>query len=69
MGWGGSSDLEVLHYYWIQPKAENLFPNVGWKHTLWANPLMLDHFLIIAFFSFFPNCIRSSFSSSIRLKY
>lgn len=45
MGWGGS-DLELLHYYWIQPKAENLFPNVGWKHTLWANPLMLDHFLI-----------------------
>lgn len=34
----GVGVLQLLHYYWIQPKAENLLPNVGWNHTLWANP-------------------------------
>jgi hypothetical protein len=44
----GVGVLQLLHYYWIQPKAENLLPDVGWNHTLWdvfnAKSIICCHF-------------------------
>lgn len=50
---GGGDDLQLLHYYWIQPKAENLFTNVGWNHTLWPNPSCSIHNLLFSYASSF----------------